>query len=109
MSKNKIILYSIFLTVIIEIICLVLRYGFGLESSKDTASTIGMITFGIRVHHGYVGLILLVLAWVYRKKRTVLFDLILICGLGLFLSDIIHHFFVLWPIEGSPNFDMFYD
>ncbi len=109
MSKNKIILLSTLLTVLIEIICLVLRYGFGLESTKDTASTIGMITFGIRVHHGYIGLILLVLALIYRKNRTVLFDLILICGLGLFLSDIIHHFFVLWPIEGSPHFDLFYD
>jgi len=26
----------------------------------------------------------------------------------LFLSDIVHHFLVLWPITGNPEFDLFY-
>ena len=29
-------------------------------------------------------------------------------GLGLFFSDLIHHFLVLWPVVGSPQFDFFY-
>lgn len=29
-------------------------------------------------------------------------------GLGLFFSDLIHHFLVLWPVVGSPQFDVFY-
>jgi hypothetical protein len=29
-------------------------------------------------------------------------------GLGLFFSDVIHHFLVLWPIEGNPQFDLWY-
>lgn len=32
----------------------------------------------------------------------------LVIGLGLFFSDMIHHFLVLWPIVGSPQFDLTY-
>jgi hypothetical protein len=27
---------------------------------------------------------------------------------SLIASDVIHHFAVLWPIEGSPEFDIWY-
>jgi len=36
------------------------------------------------------------------------FNFLLIFGIGLFLSDIIHHFGVLWFFTGSPEFCLKY-
>ena len=32
----------------------------------------------------------------------------LLLGAALFLSDMVHHFLVLWPVTGSPQFDLVY-
>ena len=31
-----------------------------------------------------------------------------ILAIGLVVSDLVHHFLVLWPLTGSPQFDLFY-
>lgn len=31
-----------------------------------------------------------------------------VVGVGLLSSDLIHHFLVLWPMTGSPDFDLVY-
>ena len=92
-------------TVVIEMICLILRFAFGLESTRDTASTIGVMTLGLRIHHGYVGAVMIVLGLFLlpRWNRAAI-----ILGSALLASDLIHHFLVLWPITGSPQFDLFY-
>nr|MBC8355760.1 hypothetical protein [Planctomycetota bacterium] len=51
------------LTLLIELVTVILRFGLQLESTRDTASTIGLLTFGIRVHHGYCGALLVLIAW----------------------------------------------
>ena len=100
--------YTVILTLLIEFVCLLLRYGFGLEATHDTASTIGALTFGTRIHHGYIGLLMLaVYPLTFRLSRNTR-SWYLVLGLSLFLSDLIHHFAVLWPIEGSPHFDLVY-
>lgn len=83
-----------------------LRFGLGLESTRDTR-VVGQFTYGIRIHHGYIGLaMLLVSRWIVRdsKWRVPLVEI----GTALVLSDLIHHFLVLWPITGSPQFDFVY-
>ena len=40
-----------------ELSCLIARFGFGKKSTQNT-SLIGRVTFGLRIHHGYVGLAL---------------------------------------------------
>ncbi|MEM0926503.1 MAG: hypothetical protein AAGJ83_10735 [Planctomycetota bacterium] len=92
----------------IELVCLILRFGFGKDSTTATASTIGVITFGYRVHHGYIGLFLIPvgLYFVEGKKSWGWWTLVL--GSALFASDAIHHFLILWPITGSPDFDLVY-
>lgn len=101
--------FGIFLVTIgIEIACIVFRFGFGWSSSSSTASTIGVITMGYRIHHGYLGLLIGPIGFLYAKHRANLGWTLMVLGVGLVLSDLIHHFAVLWPLTGSPQFDLKY-
>ena len=31
-----------------------------------------------------------------------------IVGAALVISDLVHHFLVLWPVTGNPQFQLFY-
>ena len=100
--------WAVALTVAFEILTCVLRYGLKLESTRDTASTIGQITCGIRIHHSYIGGVMILIAcWLWDRYPTAMWWTLTV-GLGLFFSDLIHHFLVLWPIEGSPQFHFVY-
>lgn len=105
MSLGRVILFGLILAVLIEAFTIILRFGLSLESTRDTAGTVGALTFGLRVHHGYIGLFLIPLGWCFpRGLRHAMW----IVGIGLLVSDLVHHFFVLWPITGSPQFDFIY-
>lgn len=96
------------LTFIIETVTLLFRFGFGLKSTENTASTIGKLTFGIRIHHGYLGLLMLLLIAIFPAlKRSRLADSILVIGASLFISDVIHHS-ILYFVTGSADFDLVY-
>lgn len=100
--------WAIGLTLAFELLTVVLRYGFRLQSTRDTASTIGRLTCGIRIHHSYIGGVMMVIACgLWRRYPRVSWWLLAI-GLGLFFSDLIHHFLVLWPLEGDPQFHLMY-
>src|SRR5258708_2352507 len=64
-SPWKVLVWGLLLALVIEGFTVVLRFGLHLESTRDTASTIGTMTFGLRIHHGYIGLFLLPLAWCF--------------------------------------------
>lgn len=100
--------WSLMGTLAIELVCIVMRFGFGQESTKATASTIGMLTFGIRVHHGYIGALMIPVGYALHETRARVGWWLFTVGVSLFLSDMIHHFLVLWPITGSPQFDLVY-
>lgn len=107
-TDRGLILQILLLTLLFETLTLVLRFGLQLESTRDTASTIGLLTFGIRIHHGYCGALLILIAWGISREAPQLSRYGYLLGWALFLSDTIHHFFVLWPLTGSPQFDLFY-
>jgi len=94
-------------TLLIEGITAFARFGLSLESARDTASTVGRLTGGLRIHHGHFGLGFILLAHFlepgYKRHRIAT-----IAGWSLTLSDAIHHFIVLWLATGSPQFDLFY-
>jgi hypothetical protein len=94
------------LTLIIELITIFLRFGLNMKTSIKTAEVVGKWTFGIRVHHGYIGILLIIMAMFFPTPFVS--EWLLITGTSLFFSDIVHHFLVLWPITGSPEFDLFY-
>lgn len=107
-SSRSLTRWAIGLTVLFEAFTCLLRFGLRLESTRDTASTVGWLTCGVRIHHSYVGAAMMLLAAWLWKRHPLISWWILAVGLGLFFSDLIHHFFVLWPIVGSPQFDLTY-
>lgn len=92
---------------LIEGVTAFFRFGLGLESTRDTASTVGRLTGGIRIHHGYLGVLLLLIAWRWAREGPAR-RWGLVIGWSLVLSDLIHHFVVLWLATGSPQFDLVY-
>jgi hypothetical protein len=107
LSTRAILLWSLAAAAAIEALTLVLRFGSSLESTQDTV-WLAALTGGLRIHHGYIGMFCLMgatLAW-DRLRRTSPWAVVL--GLALLVSDLVHHFLVLWPITGSPQFDLIY-
>ena len=108
LTARQVALWSFLGTVIMELITVLFRFGFNLQSTRDTASTVGVLTHGIRIHHGYFGILLLILAIVWFRSRPPVSRWLMVIGLALVASDLVHHFLVLWPLTGSPEFDLFY-
>ena len=105
MSFKRTLAGGLALAVVIELITAVFRFGLGLESNQDTRF-LAQWTFGWRIHHGYFGLIGLLLCGLVPagRRRTVL----LIISIGLVVSDFMHHFLVLWLLTGSPELHLRY-
>ncbi len=99
------VLWTLALAIVIEAATCVLRFGFGLQSTRDSAA-LARFTLGLRIHHGYVGIVLMGVAACLKpsRMRTGLG----IVGGALAASDLAHHVVVLWPITGSPQFDLTY-
>jgi hypothetical protein len=105
LSPGRVLLLGLFSAVAIEAVTVLFRFGFGMQSTRDTGA-IGTCTFGLRIHHGYLGLLLVPIALCFRQPSVR--NLMLILAVGLILSDLFHHFLVLWPLTGSPQFDLVY-
>jgi hypothetical protein len=102
----KIVFRAFLLTLLIESITVFFRFGLGLRATRDTSWLAGF-TFGYRIHHGYVGALVVVLATICLSKRQIR-DWTIAIGLALVLSDLAHHFLVLWPLNGDPEFHFRY-
>lgn len=93
------------LAALIEIVTITMRFGFDLQSTRDTVF-LARLTFGYRIHHGYFGC--LFAAGSLFVSNTGLKNALLILGFGLIISDIVHHFAVLWPMTGDHQFHIRY-
>lgn len=89
-----------------EAITCLFRFGFGLESTRDTAA-LAQLTMNIRLHHGYFGLLCLLLL-VVQKNNNKTRPWLIIAGITFFLSDLVHHGLILPVFTGSTGFDFFY-
>lgn len=108
LESKRYLFQGLFAAALIELATIFCRYGLGWKSSVQT-SALAPLTFGLRIHHGYVGLLILGLVIPAKKYLPEkLFGPLVILGLGMFLSDLVHHFGVLWYVEGSPEFDLLY-
>lgn len=100
------ILWIAGLTLALEAVTVILRFGLHLESTSDT-SFLARVTLGVRIHHGYIGIAMLAVCPFLPSGSVVRSRLVRI-GAALALSDLVHHLLVLWPITGSPQFDLTY-
>ncbi len=98
-------LWCLALMAAFELLACLFHFGLGMRTTRDTR-WLRTLTFGLRIHHGYLGLVLIVLAFLCRSSGWRRWCLII--GLALVLSDLAHHFLVLWPITGHSDFDLFY-
>lgn len=94
------------LATLIEAVTAFLRFGIGLQATRDTAATVGRLTFGIRIHHGMVGVAILLVSAVVTDETWK--SRLIVLGGALAISDLAHHFVVLWAATGSPQFDLLY-
>ncbi len=98
-------LYTLYFTIGFEVITCFFRFVLKKKSTQNTGF-IGRCTGGFRIHHGYVGLVLiLVRNWFPNEELAHAATWI---GWGCVLSDGIHHFWILWPFTGSHDFDLVY-
>jgi len=106
-SGRSVVWIGLALALAFELLTCLFRFGFGFESTRDTG-WLSAITFGFRIHHGYLGLLLAFIAVVCFPKRNGYRNILLVLATALVASDLAHHFLVLWPITGSPQFDLTY-
>jgi len=104
---GRLVAQTLGLAALIELLTCFTRFGLGLRA-VDHAHWVIPYTLGVRVHHGYYGLLLALVGGVAmlvasRPPRS-RGRLLLIAGLALALSDLVHHFIVLWAVTGSPEF-----
>lgn len=103
--------WAIGLTLAFEAITILFRFGFKVQATRDTAKYVARFTRGLRVHHGYWGVPMLALGVVglgLSVGPVLAAAWLMIIGLALIKSDLVHHFLVLWPITGSHDFDLVY-
>jgi hypothetical protein len=106
LSPKAVALWCLAFTAAVELFTCLLRFGLGLESQRD-AAWMAPLTFGYRVHHGYCGVLLAVVAAFVWKRRAAR-NALLVVGGALLLSDMLHHFLVLRLVTGSPEFYLRY-
>ena len=96
--------WVIIITLLMELLTCLLRFCIGMRPARDT-SWLAPYTFRVRIHHGYLGVIA-ILSSVWFAEHGAVREWALTIGTALVLSDLIHHFLVLWPIQGNPEFDL---
>ena len=98
---------TLILTFLIEAVTAFNRFGLGLRATDHT-HLYTWAPFGIRLHHGYAGLVLIaawaIAALAQRLRGSVWRGALLTVGAALALSDGLHHFVVLRLIVGSTEF-----
>ena len=107
LSTRAMWLWIALATAFVEGVTLILRFGFGLKAQVES-SWVAPLTFGFRIHHGYIGVALLLAALLVKSNKG-LRNVLVICGAALVFSDMIHHFIVLWAVAGSHEFYLRYE
>lgn len=108
-TPGEILALGLATALVMEALTLALRFGCGMKSSHHTC-WIGRCTRGVRIHHGYPGLAIapVGIALGLGVGTTALGAAIAILGIGLLVSDLLHHFVALRLLTGDHEFDLRY-
>lgn len=99
-------LAALLVTVVIEAITILFRFGFNMRANSDLAF-LSYWTGGLRIHHLKLGLLLCMVAFA-TGTAPYWHNTMIIVGSALVVSDVTHHFLVLWPLTGSHEFNLTY-
>ncbi|NLW51227.1 MAG: hypothetical protein GXY85_10390 [Candidatus Brocadiaceae bacterium] len=105
LSLRQALWAGVLLALAIEALTCLLRFAAHMTAAESTG-WMAAFTFGWRIHHGYIGVLLFTAGLFCRAGR--LGRGLMIVGAGLALADLLHHFAVLWPLTGSPEFHLRY-
>lgn len=108
-TPGEVLALGLATALVMEALTLGLRFGCGLKSSHHTC-WIGRCTGGVRIHHGYPGLAIVPvgLGLGLGAGTTALGAAVAIFGIGLLVSDLLHHFVALRLLTGDHEFDLRY-
>jgi len=92
------------LAVSIELLTVFVRFKFKLRTKDVLVKIMHHYNWKkvVHFHHGFVGIIIILVA------MGLGYGFGINIGWGVLISDVIHHFLVLWPIMGSPEFHVLY-
>jgi hypothetical protein len=93
---------TVLVTCAIELVTVALRFGCGLRSDTHTR-WLAKITAGRRIHHAYLGVAVMATSLIVESSSALCHALVVV-GASLALSDLVHHYLVLWPLTGDPEF-----
>lgn len=98
------VIAGLILAVLFEAVTLVGRFGLGFRVADHREAVVRM-TLGLRIHHGYPGLILIAVWLVARllQTRSSWPGLVGAVGVALVTSDAIHHV-ILKLVTGCAEF-----
>ena len=96
--------FIIITAVVIEVITIIGRFGFNISTKSLWVKVMKHYNrrHWVHVHHVFIGLLVVAIALIVKN------NLVLNLGLGVIMSDAIHHFIILWPLIGSPEFHIIY-
>jgi len=100
------IITGLIAALIFELLTIILRFGFMLNSPTHTRP-LAKLTAGFRIHHGYPGAGMLMLIPIFPSP-TIISSVLIITGIMLFLSDLLHHALILPIFAGNHEFDLKY-
>ena len=89
-------------TALFEIVTCIFRFGFKMRS-REIAPRFKKYTLGMRIHHGYVGAVMIPPTLLLVPEGSFLALGLLAFGAGLILSDLLHHFVVLPIFTGRMD------
>ena len=73
LTTHYILPWALGLTLLFEAVTILFRFGFKVQATRDTAKYVARWTRGIRIHHGYWGVPLLILG-VYLQTKIIMGD-----------------------------------
>lgn len=108
LGNTDMLVLTAVLTLSIELVTVTGRFVLGVEVLSDTPSPLRDLTGGLRVHHSYLGIGGLAAALPLSGSFPEPAVWVTVAGVALLVSDLIHHFCVLWPITGHHEFYLIY-
>ena len=67
-----------------------------------------VLAIAMELFTAYLGILLGCVAWAFPTDWLPIRNICWMIALAFVASDLMHHFLILWPITGSPEFDIVY-